>query len=384
MTLAFGNTLAHDIIYILKGFIGPELRKEIKQQFKQDTFPMKNLRMQTVHQIQAEDSNKNEKEHNLIEMSENKKIIYTHQIYCINMYKKDLLFIIISITICFTISIGFATANENISTDTNLTSTDYSNTLNDVNNDLQSISQNNSNLISTNADNKDITSKNEDNKTINYLIKNKEKYDNIVKKSTKKDRTFKLGKYKLTITKNDYKKFLYAKFIGKYVKSKKNITLLEKIFKIKQYEFSRSTDGCVSILLFPSYMVTKKTNKIITQKIGTFKDYKTKNIYFKNYKKAKKFNKQLSYLHKIKYDKNRKKYYIKVYIETYKNIKTKKARVNIELEYYNNEYRLTAYTKYDRLDWHLQKSVIEDYSIYKSSKNIQKLNKSKIKKSYNY
>ena len=300
-----------------------------------------------------------------------------------NMHKK-LLFIIISITICFAISVGFATANDNITTDTNLTSTDYSNTLNDVNKDIQLISQNNSNLNSGNTDSKFITSKNEDNETINYLIKNKEKYDNIVKKSTKKDRTFKLGKYKLTITKNDYKKFLYAKFIEKYVKSKKNITLLEKTFKIKQYQFQRFTGGCVSFLLFPSYIVTKKTNKIITQKIGTFKDYKSKNIYFKDYKKAKKFNKQLSYLHKIKYDKNRKKYYITADIATYKNIKTKKARVNIELEYYDNEYKLTAYTKYDRLDWHLKKEVIKDYSIYKSCKNIQKLNKSKMKKSYNY
>ena len=39
LALAFGNTLAHDIIYIMEGFIGPELREEIKLQFKQDTFP---------------------------------------------------------------------------------------------------------------------------------------------------------------------------------------------------------------------------------------------------------------------------------------------------------------------------------------------------------
>ena len=39
LALLFGNTIAHDIIYILEGFIGPGLRDEIKQQFKEDTFP---------------------------------------------------------------------------------------------------------------------------------------------------------------------------------------------------------------------------------------------------------------------------------------------------------------------------------------------------------
>lgn len=39
LALLFGNTLAHDIIYIMEAFIGPGFREEIKQQFKQDTFP---------------------------------------------------------------------------------------------------------------------------------------------------------------------------------------------------------------------------------------------------------------------------------------------------------------------------------------------------------
>lgn len=37
--LLLGNSLAHDIIYILEGFITPELREEIKEQFKKDSFP---------------------------------------------------------------------------------------------------------------------------------------------------------------------------------------------------------------------------------------------------------------------------------------------------------------------------------------------------------
>ena len=37
--LFLGNTLAHDIIYVLERFITPELREEIKEQFKKDSFP---------------------------------------------------------------------------------------------------------------------------------------------------------------------------------------------------------------------------------------------------------------------------------------------------------------------------------------------------------
>lgn len=39
LALVFGNTIARDIIGILEEFIGPELREEIKQQFKEDMFP---------------------------------------------------------------------------------------------------------------------------------------------------------------------------------------------------------------------------------------------------------------------------------------------------------------------------------------------------------
>ena len=39
LAFLFGNTMAHDIIYILEEFIGPDLRDEIKQQFKEDSFP---------------------------------------------------------------------------------------------------------------------------------------------------------------------------------------------------------------------------------------------------------------------------------------------------------------------------------------------------------
>ena len=41
LALIFGNTIAHDILYILEGFLGSGFREEIKQQFKEDSFPPK-------------------------------------------------------------------------------------------------------------------------------------------------------------------------------------------------------------------------------------------------------------------------------------------------------------------------------------------------------
>ena len=306
------------------------------------------------------------------------------------MDKNTLLFLIILITICFGISVGFVSANDNITLNDNLTSINYLNTLNDTHNEIQSVNQDNSKLSNDDTVVKySNSSENKDNVTINYLYKNKKKLDNIVKNSTKKDRTFKLGKYKLTLSKKDYKKFLYAQFIEKYDKAGKDLTLLEKVFKINRYSFSRFLGTCVTFLAFPYYSVTKKTNKIITQKIGTIKDYKSKNKYFKNYKKAKKFKKQSMYRHKIKYDKKLKKYYIKVDIPVYKKIKSKKARVYLELTYNNNEFQLTTYYKFKykfkiAYAHFYAEEVIRDYDIYKSSKNLLKLDKSKTKKSYTY
>lgn len=297
------------------------------------------------------------------------------------MDKNNLLFIIFMTSICLVISMGFVSANDNITSNDNLTSIGQD-ILNNADAEMQSGNPDDlNNNISTN---KSSSSTSEDIATINYLIKNKEKYDNIVKKSTKKDRTFKLGKYKLTISKADYKKFLYVEFIDKYIKSGKNITLLEKVFKIKSNDFMRIYGTCVTFMVFPSHCVIKNTNKIITQKIGTIKDYKTKKIFFKEYKKAKKFNKQLNYPRKIKYDKKLKKYYLKVNVAKYKKIISKKARVYIKLIYLNNRFELTTYTKYDHKHNPMPTDIVRDYTIYKSSKSIKKLNKSKTKKQYTY
>lgn len=271
--------------------------------------------------------------------------------------------------------------SESINHVENITSNDNMTLMDDYPNDIQSVNQNLSN--NDTAVNENIPSVNKDASTINYLVKNKEKYDNIVKKSTKKDRTFKIGKYKLTISKTQYKKFLYAKFIEKYVKSGKNITLLEKTFKIKTNNYMGYIGGGVLYLVFPYYYVVKKTNKVITQKIGFIKDHKSKKIYFKNYKKAKKFYKNHRFAYKIKYDKKHEKYCVKIDVPIYGKILTKKARVYIELEYFYNKYQLTTYTKYNHKYNPIGTVFIKGNSLYKSCKNIHKLNKSKTKK-YTY
>ena len=288
------------------------------------------------------------------------------------MDRYTILFLIMLI-LCFVISTGLVSANDNITLNDNQTDTLNNNTYDDYTN----LSNNNTEV------NKSASFENKDNATLKYLIKNKEKYDEIVKKSTKKDRTFKIGKYKLTISKSHYKKFLYVKFIDKYVKSKKNITLLEDTFKIKIYNFIGVLGTCVQYFEFPYYSVIKKTNNVITQKIGTLKDYKTKKIYFKDYKKAKTFKKQSPHYHKIKYDKKLKKYYVNADIPIYKKIINKKARVYIKLQYLDNMYKLSTYTKYDRRHI-IYEEVVRDYTIYKSSRNIQKLDKSKTKRVYNF
>ena len=287
-----------------------------------------------------------------------------------------LILLIIFISICIqTIHAESINQMENITSNDNRALIDTSSDT--LKNDMQYDNQNLTN--NDTAVNKSNTSVNKDASTINYLVKNKEKYDNIVKKSSKKDRTFKLGKYKLTISKTQYKKFLYVKFMEKYVKSGRNITLLEKIFKIKTDNFKGFIGGGVLILVFPYCCVVKKTNKFITQKIGIIKDHKNKQIYFKNYKKAKKFYKNHHFAYKIKYDKKHKRYCVNVDVPIYGKILTKKARVYIELEYSYNEYQITTYTKYNYKYNPICTVFIKGNSLYKSCKNIHKLNKSKTK-----
>ena len=86
----------------------------------------------------------------------------------------------------------------------------------------------------------------------------------------------------------------------------------------------------------------------------------------------------------VKYDKKLKKYYLKVNVAKYKKIISKKARVYIKLIYLNNRFELTTYTKYDHKHNPMPTDIVRDYTIYKSSKSIKKLNKSKTKKQYTY
>ena len=167
--------------------------------------------------------------------------------------------------------------------------------------------------------------------------------------------------------------------MNKYIKSGNNITLLEKIFEINKTDFFGVVGTGVVTFAFPYYSVVKKTDKFIMRKIGMFKDYKTKNFYFKDIKKAKKFNKKIGFKHPIKYDKKLKRYYINLGMPSYDKMISKKARVYIKLQYFHNKFDLTVYTKYDNRYNPITNGIVGDF-IYKSSKNINKLNKSKTKK----
>lgn len=296
------------------------------------------------------------------------------------MCKNLLLIFIILISICFGISMGVVCANDNTTLNDNLTTVNHSDSVNNDNSDeMLFINQNGSELS-----NKISSSQINDNATVDYLIKSKEKLDSIAKKTTVKDRTFKLGKYKLVISKKDYKQFLYVQFADKYLKTGKDVTLLMDIFKLNYHVMG--LHSCLQMVELAYHSVSKKTNSIINQKIGLgYKDSKTKKIYFKNHKKAKNFVKQSRYIHKIKFDKKLKKYYVKADMPVYKKIITRKASVYIRLEYSYKRFELFTYTKYDYKWDHLSRNgIIRDYTIYKSSKNLKNLNKSKTKKSYEY
>ena len=80
------------------------------------------------------------------------------------MNKNNLLFLFALITICFVISIGFASANDNMTFKKELANNEFSNTIDkdvssNVNSNIQSVSQNNSTLSNAKIDNKTSSSK---------------------------------------------------------------------------------------------------------------------------------------------------------------------------------------------------------------------------------
>lgn len=280
-----------------------------------------------------------------------------------------------SLLILLVISIGIVSATENMTEDTisstadlhNYTSTNEE-SLNTINHD--SISTTNPEQLSTTDQNP---------------LAYDDSVADRVEQSTKADRTFKLGKYKITLNKEQYSNFAYIKNTEEY------------FFESGDYDYYDvgekygGTYGISSTGLY--YSIIKYTGKTVKQKIGidlkgykykTLKTFKTKNKAKKYYKKHNLGN-RLLYEYKIKKVKikNKVKYRIIKGKPIYKKIKTKKAKVYIEIWYgqgqcgYPHKFHMFLTTDYQNPGYDVVSGWI---SASKTSKSLYTLNSAKLKK----
>lgn len=212
-------------------------------------------------------------------------------------------------------------------------------------------------------------------------------YNAIAQASSDNDRTFKIGKYKITISKSDYAKFLYIPNAEKYFLSIEH-DYYEGGDNFGSYRVSRSYTDSDDLKFGLYYEIRKPTNYFVKQKIGYgFKGYKlTKLKSFKSHAKALKYKKiaKKKYTVKIKRDKKSKKYVVYKQTEKYKKVVTKKARVYMVLNYgesqtgYAKKYMAYVETNYENPGYDIISGHIT--SSYKISSNIKTLNSAKPKK----
>lgn len=212
-------------------------------------------------------------------------------------------------------------------------------------------------------------------------------YNAIAQASSDRDRTFKIGKYKVTISKSDYAKFLYIPNAEKYFLSIEH-DYYEGGDSFGSYRVSRSYTDSDDLKFGLYYEIRKPTNYFVKQKIGYgFKGYKlTKLKSFKSHAKALKYKKiaKKKYTVKIKRDKKSKKYVVYKQTEKYKKVVTKKARVYMVLNYgesqtgYAKKYMAYVETNYENPGYDIISGHIT--SSYKISNTIKTLNSAKPKK----
>lgn len=155
-----------------------------------------------------------------------------------------------------------------------------------------------------------------------YYFEDQINHDAIAAKVTIADRTFKLGKYSITISKYDYA-ILY------------NAHYAESLYDDVDYYYNSGDEFDWYTVTYDGlyYSVKKYTGKTIKQKLGFgYKGTKYKTIKtFSSKKKAKKYKKKLhpKYRYTIKKVKvkNKIKYRIVKEITKYKKVVTKKAKV---------------------------------------------------------
>ena len=210
-------------------------------------------------------------------------------------------------------------------------------------------------------------------------------YTNVVEQSTTADRTFKMGKYKITLSKSQYSALLYAR--------EKDFNEYEDYYyydygdKYGPYEvmeyYKSSTDDYVKGL---RYYVEKYTGKTVKQKIGYgFKGYKyiTKKT-FSTKANAQKYKKTLKYkyqyvIKKVKV-KNKVKYRVYKQVPKYKKVVTKNAKVYILIHYgagqygQDEKYTMHLFSQFENPGYELVSGEIHCFKVSTSLKGLKTTN----------
>ncbi|MBE6501272.1 MAG: hypothetical protein E7Z79_02395 [Methanobrevibacter thaueri] len=202
-------------------------------------------------------------------------------------------------------------------------------------------------------------------------------HDTIAAKATLADRTFKIGKYSVTISKYDYAIFYNAHYA-------------EDLFYEEDYlydsgdEFDWYTVNSQGLY----YSVKKYTGKTVKQKLGFgYKGTKYKTVKsFYTKKKAKKYIKKLHpkfrySIKKVKV-KNKTKYRIIKEITKYKKVVTKKAKVYMIIRFggmqsgFPHKYSVELTTNYENPGYDIVKGGLFKY---KSSYSLRGVKTAKVK-----
>lgn len=202
-------------------------------------------------------------------------------------------------------------------------------------------------------------------------------HDTIASKATIADRTFKLGKYSITISKYDYA-ILY------------NAHYAEDLFYEEEYLYDSGDDFDWYTVTYDGlyYSVKKYTGKTIKQKLGFgYKGTKYKTVKtFSSKKKAKKYKKKLhpKYRYTIKKVKvkNKTKYRIIKEITKFKKVVTKKAKVYMIIRFggmqsgFPHKYSVELTTKYENPGYDIVKGGLFKY---KTSNSLRGVKTAKVK-----
>lgn len=205
---------------------------------------------------------------------------------------------------------------------------------------------------------------------------------------TIEDRTFKTGKYQITLSEGEYLNFV-------------NIIDKEKDPDLADYEIGEkygpytvtwdtynlySDDGTKGL----SYSVVKNTGKTVKQKIGIgFKGYKYKHVKtFAKKTKANKYKIKLNKKYKLRHYvvkkvkiKNKIKYKVCRKLPIFKKVATKNAKVYMSVSYGNcqqgvpGKYVLRLYTQFENPGYTVVSGWI---SCYKLSNHLLDLNSAKV------